>query len=62
MNLARQIAKDLEDAGCLMLVTSASIIAAKLEPVRDAIRMHIDGDCGETKGLRQALAMFEEEE
>ena len=36
-------------------------IAAKLEPVKKAIADHLAGDCGDTRGLRSALALFEEE-
>jgi len=37
------------------------IITTHLAPIWEAIQEHIDGDCGDTAGLRAALALMEEE-
>ena len=60
--LAEQIRAKCEESGCLMTMVAESVIAEMLEPVREAMIAHIVGDCGDTTGLRDAIAkMFEEE-
>ena len=53
---------DYRHSGCVGEYDSniESIISNMLEPVRDAIYEHLVGDCGDTRGLRDVIVMFEE--
>ena len=71
--IAREIVSELKLAGCMMTSTAESIIAAKMEPVRHALRLAWDGEacppemncecpnCKEVSVAMELLEMSEEE-
>jgi len=65
MTIASEIVKNLELSGCLMTRTAESIIAAKLDPVRDVLSRLIsmtapdDCECMVCRDAKKVLALFE---
>ena len=64
MKIAREIFDELSDRFDLYSHEQEeveSIISAKLEPVRDALRQHIERGYEYSKGLMDSLDMLEDE-